>query len=100
MTVPGFPNFFICGGPNSAVAANGSAIFIVECSIEYILECIRTLVVKRLKDMEPTDAATDAFVGKIDRANRARAWGAEGVTSWYRNRSEEHTSELQSLMRI
>ncbi|AGH51662.1 MULTISPECIES: flavin-containing monooxygenase [Sphingomonadales] len=87
MTVPGFPNFFICGGPNSAVAANGSAIFIVECSIEYILECIRTLVVKRLKDMEPTDAATDAFVGKIDRANRARAWGAEGVTSWYRNKT-------------
>ncbi|KEQ52341.1 flavin-containing monooxygenase [Sphingobium chlorophenolicum] len=85
MTVPKFPNFFICGGPNSAVAANGSAIFIIECSIEYIMECIRTLVVNDLKDMEPTEAALDSFISRIDTANRARAWGAEGVMSWYKN---------------
>src|SRR5699024_3029234 len=38
-TVPGFPNMFMVGGPNTSLVVIGSALFMAECSADYALKC-------------------------------------------------------------
>ena len=40
ITVPNFPNFFILLGPNTVLAHN-SVLFMIECQVDYILNCLR-----------------------------------------------------------
>ena len=43
MTAPGFPNFFMIYGPNTNIVVNGSIIFFSECSVRYIVGCLKLL---------------------------------------------------------
>src|SRR3546814_4045560 len=58
-----------------------------------LLRCHRTMCARPVAPGRPYSAAGQAPSGAADRAGRTRL----GVA---RRRSEEHTSELQSLMRI
>ena len=40
ITVPNFPNFFILLGPNTVLAHN-SVLFMIECQVDYIMECFK-----------------------------------------------------------
>jgi cation diffusion facilitator CzcD-associated flavoprotein CzcO len=42
IAVPGFPNFFMVHGPNTILGHN-SNIFMIECQVHYILNCLRML---------------------------------------------------------
>ena len=44
ITVPGFPNFFLCYGPGTNLAFGGSIIFNIECQVRYIMDALRTLL--------------------------------------------------------
>ncbi|WP_417426994.1 flavin-containing monooxygenase [Hoeflea sp.] len=85
ITVPGFPNLFMSGGPNTGVVVNGSAIFSAECAVEYALSAIgQTLSAGHDAidcRMEPFQAFNDA----VDAENLRKAWGVAKTTSWYRN---------------
>jgi 4-hydroxyacetophenone monooxygenase len=85
MTVPGFPNFFIIYGPNTNIVVNGSIIFFSECSVRYIVGCLKLLAETGAKAMEPKRQVHDAFNVRVDEANRGWAWGSPNVTSWYKN---------------
>ena len=41
-TVAGFPNLFLCIGPNTGLGHN-SMVFMIESQIAYVLDCLRTL---------------------------------------------------------
>ena len=51
LAVDGFPNLFICGGPNSAVTS-GSQVNIAEHVAGYVVEAVRKMQRERLRSME------------------------------------------------
>jgi 4-hydroxyacetophenone monooxygenase len=85
MTVPGFPNFFVIYGPNTNIVVNGSIIFFSECSVRYIMGCLRLLAETGNTTLEPKEEVHDAYNARVDAANKMMAWGAPQVTSWYKN---------------
>ncbi len=85
MTTPGFPNLFMIYGPNTNIVVNGSIIFFSECSVRYILGCLKLLAETGAAAMEPKRDVHDAFNAKVDAGNSLMAWGAPQVTSWYKN---------------
>jgi 4-hydroxyacetophenone monooxygenase len=85
MTTPGFPNFFMIYGPNTNIVVNGSIVFFSECSVRYILDCLKLLAETGAATMEPKQDVHDAFNEKVDAMNQKMAWGSENVSSWYKN---------------
>lgn len=85
MTVPNFPNLFMIYGPNTNIVVNGSIIFFSECSVRYIVGCLKLLAETGMAAMEPRREVFEAFNAKVDEGNRLMAWGAPQVTSWYKN---------------
>jgi len=85
MTTPGFPNFFMIYGPNTNIVVNGSIVFFSECSVRYILDCLKLLAETGASTMEPKKDVHDAYNAKVDEMNARMAWGAPQVSSWYKN---------------
>ncbi|HEY1879653.1 MAG TPA: NAD(P)/FAD-dependent oxidoreductase [Caulobacteraceae bacterium] len=85
MTTPGFPNLFMIYGPNTNIVVNGSIIFFSECSVRYIVGCLKLLAEEEADTIEVRREVHDAFNVKVDKANALMAWGAPQVTSWYKN---------------
>jgi 4-hydroxyacetophenone monooxygenase len=87
ITVSGFPNLFMTGGPNTGVVVNGSAIFSAECAVEYALSAIGQLLAGNYAAMDVREAPFDAFNERVDAGNLTKAWGVAKTTSWYKNSS-------------
>jgi 4-hydroxyacetophenone monooxygenase len=85
ITVPGFPNFFCLYGPNTNLVANGSIIFFSECTVGYIVECVRLLLAEHKRALDCRVDAYEEYNTRIDAGNAQMAWGASTVNSWYRN---------------
>ena len=85
MTTPGFPNLFMLYGPNTNIVVNGSIIFFSECSVRYILGCLKLMAESGAEALEVRGDVHDAFNIKVDEMNAKMAWGAPQVTSWYKN---------------
>lgn len=87
MTIPNFPNFFCLYGPNTNIVVNGSIIFFSECSIRYIMGCLKLLVEDGRRALECRRDVHDAFNEKVDAGNLQMAWGVPQVSSWYKSAS-------------
>jgi 4-hydroxyacetophenone monooxygenase len=85
ITVPNFPNLFLLYGPNTNLVVNGSIIYISECQVQYILECLRLLLEDGYRALDCKQDVHDAYNERIDAANGERAWGVSSVNSWYKN---------------
>ena len=85
IVVPGYPNLFCCYGPNTNIVVNGSIIFFSECEVRYIMGCLRLLMERGDAAMDCLADVHDAYNEKIDAGNLGMAWGAENVSSWYKN---------------
>ena len=83
--MPGFPNFFCMYGPNTNLVVHGSLILFAESSADYIMQCLRALLIGKQRSMVVTDEAFQSFNEMIDRENALMAWGASSVSSWYKN---------------
>jgi len=64
---------------------NGSIIFFSECSVRYIVGCLKLMAETGSDTLEVKREVHDAFNVKVDKANDLMAWGAPNVTSWYKN---------------
>ncbi len=85
MTVPNFPNLFMLYGPNTNIVVNGSIIFFSECSVRYVVGCLKLLAETGASALEVRRDVHDAFNAKVDVANLKMAWGAPQSKSWYKN---------------
>jgi 4-hydroxyacetophenone monooxygenase len=85
ITVPGFPNLFCLYGPNTNIVINGSIVYFSECGVRYILGCIEHVLRNGARALDVRREVHDAFNEQVDAANRAMAWGASDVNSWYKN---------------
>ena len=82
VAVPGFPNLFFIGGPNSPIG-NFSFLRTAEVQIGYAMELIKLLADGTLREVEPTQEATDAFNADVEEAIKHTVWATGGCTSWY-----------------
>ncbi|MCU1679552.1 MAG: monooxygenase [Amycolatopsis sp.] len=87
MSVPDFPNFFIVGGPNTALGHGGSAIYIAECSIAYIAQMLIAMVQRGLSSVEVREDVAKAYNARVDTENESLIWTHPGMTNWYRNQA-------------
>jgi 4-hydroxyacetophenone monooxygenase len=85
MTTPGFPNLFMIYGPNTNIVVNGSIVFFSECSVRYIIGCLRLMAESGATAIEVRQDVHDAFNVRVDEGNKLMAWGSPNVTSWYKN---------------
>lgn len=85
ITIPGFPNLFMTGGPNTGVVVNGSAIFSAECAIEYAMRAIGHLLKAKHAAMDCKVEPFMKYNEEVDAGNLMKAWGVAKTTSWYKN---------------
>ncbi|MDQ6695936.1 MAG: FAD-dependent oxidoreductase [Actinomycetota bacterium] len=85
ITLPRFPNFFMLYGPNTNIVVNGSITFFSECEVHYIVDCVRSLLERDARALEPRDDVYDAYNTRVDAENLRMAWGVSSVNSWYTN---------------
>lgn len=81
VALPGFPNFFLMGGPNSPIG-NQSVIKIMEVQTNYVLKLIDAWRARQLEKVEPTHHATAAFNKKLKSGFANTVW-LGGCQSWY-----------------
>jgi cation diffusion facilitator CzcD-associated flavoprotein CzcO len=82
MTVAGFPNFFVLYGPNTNLGHN-SIIFMLECQIGYVIECLRVLRDRDLAWLDVRDDAMRAYNADLQRILERTVW-ARTAKSWYK----------------
>lgn len=86
VAVPGFPNLFFIGGPNSPIG-NFSFLMTAETQLGYVLGLVRLIRDGRCRALAPKKAVTEAYQAKIDKAMDRTIWVTGGCHSWYVDRS-------------
>ena len=81
ITVTGYPNLYQLVGPNTALGHN-SIIFMIECQVHYILECLRELRERKADYLDVSPQAQRAFNQRAQRALAGTVWSS-GCVSWY-----------------
>ncbi|MBT8143575.1 MAG: NAD(P)/FAD-dependent oxidoreductase, partial [Gammaproteobacteria bacterium] len=81
--VPGFPNFFMLLGPNSALGHN-SVIVMIEAQTRYVAGCLEALQAHRWQSLQPSTSAYQRDQEKIHKALDKTVWRA-GCSSWYQD---------------
>ncbi|SEO83069.1 flavin-containing monooxygenase [Trujillonella endophytica] len=85
VTVAGFPNFFMIGGPGTGLAHAGSIVFAAECQMKYIGEALRQLVESGKTSIEPTEEAYERYVRELHAEMDTLMWGHESIANtWYK----------------
>ena len=82
--VPGFPNAFLLAGPNTGIG-HTSLIFLLECQIAYVFDCLRQMVEHGLETVEVRRDVFDAFNERLQEKSKGTIW-LSGCKSWYLDR--------------
>lgn len=97
MTVPRFPNLFLCYGPNTNLGG-GSVVYMLERQAEYIAQAVVAL---RRLGAAALDVRADVHE-RFDRETQTRladsVWASGGCRSWYRDASGRVTNNWPGLM--
>lgn len=85
IVVPGFPNYFVTSGPNSAPNHGAGVNILAEAQINFVISCLDLLHARKAKSIEPTQAACQAYNDKLDAQLKQMVWGHPRVKSYYQN---------------
>jgi cation diffusion facilitator CzcD-associated flavoprotein CzcO len=81
-SVPGFPNYFMVGGPNSATGG-GSLLLILESIMGYIVKAVQKISREHVRTMEVKETASTNWVAYLDRYF-PKTVHVDNCTSWYK----------------
>jgi 4-hydroxyacetophenone monooxygenase len=85
LTVPGFPNFFTLYGPNTQAGHGGSAIYMIECQINYMMSLIEQMGREHLRSVEVRSDVHERYNAELDEAHSKLLWTGTGVKTYYTN---------------
>jgi 4-hydroxyacetophenone monooxygenase len=85
VTVPGYPNFFLTVGPNSAPNHAAGQNLISETQVHYIIECLDLMRDNEAATIEPTLEAFEAWNDKVDARMQQMIWTHPKANSYYNN---------------
>ena len=81
VSVPGFPNWFMLGGPNSPIG-NFSFLMTVEHQLNYVLQLVALLRDGRAREIAATPESTAVYNDALKAKMAGSIW-ASGCNSWY-----------------
>jgi len=91
ITMPGFPNLFCLYGPNTNPLV-GSVIFMLECQVDYVVQCLMAMVEADLVSMECRADVHDEYNERVDAAHEGLVWRHPKVHSYYNNKEGRVTT--------
>ncbi|AII05631.1 monooxygenase [Rhodococcus opacus] len=84
VSVPGFPNFFMLGGPNS-FPGSGSFMFFMEVQMRYIRGLLTEMFKKGIKAIDARPEANEEYNELVDSTHARTVWTHRGMSTYYRN---------------
>lgn len=85
ITVPAFPNFFLLLGPNTVLAHN-SVLFMIECQVDYIMDCIKQMLNHNVQAIDVKTESTLEFRKQMDAWSLTRNFSSTSCQGWYKNK--------------
>ncbi|KAL4995553.1 hypothetical protein BDV10DRAFT_196629 [Aspergillus recurvatus] len=85
LAVDGFPNYFICLGPNAALG-EGNLLLLIEKEIDYITYCVDKMQRDNIRAMSVRKEAVERFTKHCDQYFSRTVFGME-CRSWYKGGS-------------
>ncbi|KAL4945074.1 hypothetical protein BDV06DRAFT_219606 [Aspergillus oleicola] len=85
LAVDGFPNYFICLGPNAALG-EGNLLLLIEKEIDYITYCLAKMQRDNIRSMNVRKEAVEMFTKHCDQYFSRTVFGME-CRSWYKGGS-------------
>jgi 4-hydroxyacetophenone monooxygenase len=85
VSVPGFPNFFMLGGPNS-FPGSGSFMYFMEVQMAYIRRLLTELFRSGSGPVAVDREVHDSYNAELDALHERMVWTHPGMSTWYRNR--------------
>jgi cation diffusion facilitator CzcD-associated flavoprotein CzcO len=89
--IAGFPNFFLLIGPNTGLG-HSSMVFMIESQIAYILDAVKTMDARGLREVEIRPEVQREFVDRVRSSMRNTIWTRGGCTSWYLDSEGRNTT--------
>ena len=86
ITVPNFPNFFLLLGPNTVLAHN-SVLFMIECQVDYIMDCLRQMLEFSIQSIEVKSEKSALFRSQMDKWSLTRNFSSSSCQGWYKNKN-------------
>jgi cation diffusion facilitator CzcD-associated flavoprotein CzcO len=90
ISVAGFPNFFMLYGPNTNLGHN-SIIFMIECQVQYVVDCIRKMNAADLKYIDVRPEVMRAYNERLQAELEKSVWAAT-PRSWYKTKEGRITN--------
>jgi 4-hydroxyacetophenone monooxygenase len=84
VTVPGFPNLFLLGGPNS-FPGSGSFMYFMEVQMRYVARLLGAMFVARAPAIDVRQQVFDDYNELLDRTSETTVWTHPGTTTYFRN---------------
>jgi 4-hydroxyacetophenone monooxygenase len=88
VATPGFPNFFMLAGPNTALGHGGSVVTLLETQVRYVMGLLKQVMAEHgdAFEIEVRQDLHDAFNEKVQELHGKMIWTHKGMTNWYRNK--------------
>jgi 4-hydroxyacetophenone monooxygenase len=84
VTVPGFPNLFLLGGPNS-FPGSGSFMYFMEVQMRYIARLIRGMFEAGVPAIDVREDSFEEYCELVDRTAETTVWTHPGTNTFFRN---------------
>ena len=84
VSVPGFPNLFLMGGPNS-VPGSGSFMYFMEVQMRYIARLIEGMIAGALTAIDVRSDVFEEYNELLERTSETTVWTHPGTTTFFRN---------------
>ena len=84
VTVPGFPNLFLLGGPNS-FPGSGSFMYFMEVQMRYIGRLLASMFEAGAGAIDVRQDVFDEYNELVDRTSAMTVWSHPGTTTYFRN---------------
>ncbi|HVW40964.1 MAG TPA: NAD(P)/FAD-dependent oxidoreductase [Amycolatopsis sp.] len=84
VSVPGFPNFFMLGGPNS-FPGSGSFMYFMEVQMRYLRGLLTQMWQRGIKAVDARQEVSDAYNDLVDETHDRTVWTHPGMRTYYRN---------------
>jgi cation diffusion facilitator CzcD-associated flavoprotein CzcO len=88
MMVPGFPNFFLLLGPNSATG-HTSALIMIESQVKYILDCLGLMEREGVTHLDPDPEVVREYNRRLQRDMKGMVFSG-GCNAWYTDANDHN----------
>jgi len=86
MMVPGFPNFFIMLGPNSATG-HTSALIMIESAADYVMKCLKLVNTTELTELDPDPSVVANYNARLQKDLKKMVFSG-GCGAWYTDEND------------